>query len=93
MQLLSGEDFSNCVDTFNPDPTYDGCIYSKLYELMMEEVGCTVPWIPIKTDICKDPTKSKKAFDGSVTRSLRHSKIKVMIHMYVYNNCFILLQV
>ena len=63
VQLLSGEEFSNCVDTFDPDPTYDDCIYSNLYNLSMANVGCTVPWLPNKNNICDDPIKSKAAFD------------------------------
>ena len=63
VQLLTGEEFSNCVDTFDPDVSYDGCMYSKLYDIMMDKVGCTVPWLPDKTNICTDPSKSKKAFE------------------------------
>ena len=63
VQLLSGEEYSNCVDSFDPDPSYDGCIYSNLYSIMMDKVGCTVPWLPIKSDICKTPDKSKRAFE------------------------------
>ena len=32
-------------------------------DLMMKEVGCTVPWLPDKSNICQDHEKSKKAFD------------------------------
>ena len=62
VQLLSGEDFSDCVDSFAPDPTYDDCIYSNLYSLMIEKVGCTVPWLPRKDNICDTEEKSKEAF-------------------------------
>ena len=63
VQLLSGEEFGNCVDNYGNDGDFDSCIYSNLKRLMMEEVGCTVPWIPDKSQICTDETKRKKAFD------------------------------
>lgn len=63
VQLLTGEEFSKCVDTFEPDMSYDGCIYSKLYDIMMDKVGCTVPWLPIKANICTDASKSQQAFE------------------------------
>ena len=63
VQLLSGEEFGNCVDNYGNDGSFDSCIYSNVQRLMMEEVGCTVPWIPDKSQICTDETKRKKAFD------------------------------
>ena len=54
VQLLEGEEFSGCAGNFDPDGDYDECIYSNLYRLMMDKVGCTVPWLPIKSDICSD---------------------------------------
>ena len=57
VQLLEGEEFSQCAANYDPDADYDECIYSKLYTLMMDTVGCTVPWLPIKTDICSDSRK------------------------------------
>ena len=59
VQLLAGEQFSNC----DPDLNYDNCMYMNLYDLMMEEVGCTVPWLPRKDNICNDPIESKIAFE------------------------------
>ena len=59
VQLLSGEQFSNC----EPDLNYDNCMYTNLYNLMMEKVGCTVPWLPRQDNICNDPIKSKEAFE------------------------------
>ena len=38
-------------------------VYERSQRLMMEEVGCTVPWIPDKSQICTDEIKRKKAFD------------------------------
>ena len=63
VQLLSDEDYGSCVDTFDPDPTYDDCMYSNLHRLMTEQVGCTVPWLRDKDKICDDPVKSKAAFN------------------------------
>ena len=63
VQLLSGEDFGNCVDNFGNDGSFDSCMYSNLYEMMMEEVGCTVPWLPDKSNICTDKAKRDKAFE------------------------------
>ena len=37
VQLLRGEDFSNCVDYYENDLSYDDCIYSNLYDLMMNQ--------------------------------------------------------
>ena len=59
VQLLSGEEFSNC----EPDLNYDDCMYTNLYDLMTEKVGCTVPWLPRKDNICNDPIKSKETFE------------------------------
>ena len=77
VQLLSSED--NCVDSytaveaeFHPDvppsdhkveDSYDGCIYSELRKLNLLEVGCTVPWLPDKDNICQEESKRKEAFE------------------------------
>ena len=37
VQLLRGEDFSNCVDYYENDLNYDHCIYSNLYDMMMNQ--------------------------------------------------------
>ena len=63
VELLSGEDFGNCVENYGNDIDFDNCMYSNLQSLMLEEVGCTVPWIPDKSRICTEETKRKKAFD------------------------------
>ena len=63
VQLLKGEEYSDCVDTYHPHLTYDDCIYSNLHQLMMDKVGCTVPWLPKKDKICDTLAKSKEAFD------------------------------
>ena len=61
IQLLSEK--GTCVDSFENDPDYDGCIYSNLKRLMNEGVGCTVPWLHDKTNICNDDAKAPLAFD------------------------------
>ena len=63
VQLLSGEDFGTCVEDYGNDLDFDSCMYSNLQRLMLEEVGCTVPWIPDKSQICTEESKRKKAFD------------------------------
>ena len=39
---LIGEDGSCSAELDN----YDGCIYDLLYNMTMDEVGCTIPWLP-----------------------------------------------
>ena len=51
------------VDNYGNDLDFDSCIYTNLQRLMLEEVGCTVPWIPDKSQICTEESKRKKAFD------------------------------
>ena len=63
VQLLSGEDFGNCIDEYEDDGGFDGCMYTKMHGLMMESVGCTVPWLPNKSNICRQESKRKAAFD------------------------------
>ena len=41
---------------------FDTCMYSKLRTLTINEVGCTVPWLPDKSAICLDVERSRKAF-------------------------------
>ena len=77
MQLLSGEDFGTCVEDYGNDLDFDSCMYSNLQRLMLEEVGCTVPWIPDKSQICTEESKRKKAFD--VYQQNRRNQ-KVLIH-------------
>jgi hypothetical protein len=61
VQLLS--DDGSCADNYYPDKDFDECMYSKIYQLSMEAVGCTVPWILDTDHICTDPEKSKRAFE------------------------------
>ena len=56
---LLGEDGS-CV-TGGPD--YDSCLFAQLRQLSLDSVGCTTPWIPDKSNICKDAEKRTEAFD------------------------------
>ena len=61
VQLLSEK--GNCVDSYEEYETFDGCMYSKLNELMVNAIGCTVPWLPDKSRICTDKARSEVAFD------------------------------
>ena len=63
VQLLSGEEFGNCVDNYGNDGDFDSCMYTKLHKMMMDEVGCTVPWMPDKSNICVQEDKRKAAFE------------------------------
>lgn len=52
-----------CVENYGIMEDFDACMYDKMQELMLEEIGCTVPWLPNKTSICTDENKRKIAFD------------------------------
>ena len=41
---------------------YDACMYQALYDKSMAEVGCTVPWLMNKTNICSSPDQSLKVW-------------------------------
>ena len=41
---------------------YDRCITEKMYELMINETGCTVPWVSDKNKICSNLNSSKRAY-------------------------------
>ena len=41
----------------------DQCIQDKIHQETMEKIGCTTPFGPNKTQICKDPKKSKNALE------------------------------
>ena len=41
---------------------YDRCIIEKMHELMINETGCTVPWVTDKNEICSNLNSSKIAF-------------------------------
>lgn len=41
VQLM--DDFGTCNYS---EEDYDTCIYNTLKEIMLEEFGCTVPWLP-----------------------------------------------
>lgn len=44
--------------------SYDSCIYNKLEQSMMEEAGCTVPYMPnVEGRICTEKEKARIAFD------------------------------
>ena len=61
VQLLS--EMGTCVDSYEDFEDFDGCIYSRLRDLMIDSIGCTVPWLPDKSEICNERPKSAVAFD------------------------------
>jgi hypothetical protein len=61
VQLLSGSDFGTCVNNYGKSKDFDDCMYTKMYQLMMDKIGCTVPWLIDKSNICVEPTKQKQA--------------------------------
>ena len=61
IHLLSEK--GTCVDGYEGNLDYDGCIYSKLKTLMNDGVGCTVPWLLDKSNICDDDARATLAFD------------------------------
>lgn len=64
VQMLGGEDFSTCVDEeSNKYFNFDDCMYNEMKKIMLEQVGCTVPWIPDKSNICIEEDERKAAFE------------------------------
>ncbi len=67
VQLISEE--GNCVDHFDQgevaedDDSFDGCMYSQLGKMGRERLGCTVPWLPDKSNICTEEAKRVQAFE------------------------------
>ena len=62
IQLLNST--GRCTDVYGPKvtDTYDVCINTELARLMNKEVGCTVPWLTDKTNICVEEENRKAAF-------------------------------
>ena len=59
----NAEDQNRFKTTCNPGE-YNACMYDTLTKLMMNEVGCTVPYLPnVKDKICTDYESARKAFD------------------------------
>ncbi len=48
---------------FENKSNFDSCMFDTMSDMMMKEVGCTVPWVDNPDNICKDFEKSKKAFE------------------------------
>jgi hypothetical protein len=50
-------------NTYNEctEKDYDQCIFSSMEEKMLEQFGCTVPWVQNKDNICKNKNESKLA--------------------------------
>ncbi len=72
VQLLS--DKSDCVDVFEEnDNSFDGCMYAKLNQLQTEQIGCTVPWLLNRSNICTEKEKRKTSF--SLYQSNRRNQV------------------
>ena len=56
-------EFSNCVDSYDQNSNFDDCMYSKLFDLMVNKVGCTVPWLLNQSKICVDLEKRNQSFN------------------------------
>ena len=54
---------------------YDHCMIEKMEELMMNETGCTVPWVTDKNKICTHLDSSKREFIKSI---LKIEEIRMM---------------
>ncbi len=42
--------------------SFDDCILTELFDMMLDQVGCTVPWVKDRTMICVDKKKAVEAF-------------------------------
>ncbi len=62
IKLVDGDSTGHCVNTYGIYSDFDGCMYSKMEEIMLSKVGCTVPWLLDKSKICKDLDKAKMAY-------------------------------
>ncbi len=66
VHLLS--DASSCVEREEEDPepvsggTFDDCMYDRLREVALEEVGCTVPWLKERGRVCLEEEQRRRAF-------------------------------
>ena len=49
-----------CIN--NRSYIYDTCMYEKLHDLSMHEIGCTTPWSLNQSNICTNKEDSKKAY-------------------------------
>jgi hypothetical protein len=77
VQLL-GDD-GTCVTTFGEDKDYDNCMYTKLRDLNIEAVNCTVPWLKDKSNICIEPEKRLKAFE--IYQKNRRNQVPCLMHL------------
>ena len=60
VQML--EEFGTCTYTYQQG-SYDNCIYQQMSKKMLEEIGCTVPWLPNRSKICIDVNHASQARD------------------------------
>ena len=83
MQLLP--DYGNC-SVYEPDNSFDECMYSKLYQLMMDKNGCTVPWLLNRSNICTDYNKRKLAFE--LYQENRRNQQKLCENSCLFSNMY-----
>jgi len=57
-----------------------------MQKLMLEEVGCTVPWLPDKSKICTDYEKSKIAFD--IYQKNRRNQFDICPNECIFTNMY-----
>ena len=66
VQLLE-EKGGDCVRAYDgtgdgDHGTFDDCMYSQLHRLQLEGVGCTVPWLLNKSNICVEEADREEAY-------------------------------
>jgi hypothetical protein len=66
-------DFKDCnVDHHN----YDNCMFTTMEETMLKLFGCTVPWLPNRSNICTDNSNSSElALDWFMKNRLNQNEI------------------
>jgi hypothetical protein len=56
VRLLT-KDFDECIEQ-----DFDHCMFSTWERNMLQQIGCTVPWIPNKENICTDKNLTIQAY-------------------------------
>ena len=60
VQLLPEK--GTCTDDYGEYGDFDTCLFDRMTKIMNKEVGCTVPWVQDKSNICKNQEDADKAF-------------------------------
>ena len=76
---------------------FDTCMYDGLKSIMTDEVGCTVPWLPDKDNICVKEEERNKAFQayqknrrnqvGNGCFTTNRSGLEMTAHQYYFFVC------